>query len=49
MVAHSIAELAGIVAVGVGLWWIHPPLCLIVLGVFVASLSVLVGLPKRGK
>lgn len=32
-IMHALAELAGVATVGVGIWQIHPPSALIVVGV----------------
>lgn len=41
--------LVGLGMVGVGLWWVYPPLALIVPGAFLATLGVVMAVRQEGR
>jgi len=45
----DIAIVLGLIIMGVGLWWLSPPVSLIVIGLIFLLFGVFIGLPSRNQ
>jgi hypothetical protein len=45
--AHDLLVFAGSICAAWGLWLIHPPTCLIVVGLGMAAVGVMLGRPRK--